>query len=165
MTWQPPTDDDLSRLREQLGRPVRGVHAIAARCACGAPAVVVTEPRLDDGTPFPTVYYLSLPSAVRAASRLEATGAMARYQQRLGEDKEALARYAAGHREYIHTRNTLGVVDEVHNVSAGGMPDRVKCLHALVAHSLAEGPGRNPVGDWALEESAWNLGTCECDRD
>jgi hypothetical protein len=30
------------------------------------------------------------------------------------------------------------------------MPDRVKCLHVLIAHSLAKGPGVNPLGDEAL---------------
>lgn len=160
-----PTSDDLVTLSAQLGRPVRGVHSIAARCACGAPAVVVTNPRLDDDTPFPTLYYLTLPSATRAASRLEASGAMARYQQRLAEDAIAARAYRAAHRRYIHTREQLGVVDETTAISAGGMPERVKCLHALIAHSLAEGPGANPVGDWALEESAWSIGVCECDTD
>ena len=41
-------------------------------------------------------------------------------------------------------------VPEVENVSAGGMPNRVKCLHSLIAHSLSAGPGVNPLGDEAL---------------
>lgn len=165
MRQAPASSDDLAALRRQLGRPVRGLHSIATRCVCGEPAVVVTKPRLDDTSPFPTLYYLTLPSAVRAASRLEASGAMARYQQRLAEDAAAAGAYRAAHRRYIHSREQLGVVDETTAVSAGGMPDRVKCLHALIAHSLAEGPGVNPVGDWALEESAWSIGVCECDAD
>ena len=88
----------------QLGRPARGVLGIAARCACGAPAVLVTSPRLPDGTPFPTVYYLSLPSAVVAMSTLEATGAMSRWQAELAEDPELAARYAQAHVAYLADR-------------------------------------------------------------
>ena len=159
------TAEDLVHLESQLGRPMRGLVGIAARCACGAPAVVVTEPRLPDGTPFPTLYYLSLPEATKEASRLEAAGKMAEYQQRLAEDDEARAAYAEAHESFLHTREAMGVVDEIAGISAGGMPDRVKCLHALMAHSLAVGPGVNPVGDWALADSAWSIEECQCSRD
>ena len=135
---------------------------IAARCACGAPAVVVTEPRLPDGTPFPTLYYLSLPEATKEASRLEAAGKMTEYQARLDDDEAARALYAAAHESFLHTRELMGVVDEISGMSAGGMPNRVKCLHALMAHALAVGPGVNPVGDWALADSAWSLEECQC---
>ncbi|MDA8900968.1 DUF501 domain-containing protein, partial [Pontimonas sp.] len=56
----------------------------------------------------------------------------------------------------------LGHVDEIHGISAGGMPTRVKCLHTLMAHSLSVGPGVNPVGDWALADAAWSVSTCQC---
>jgi hypothetical protein len=122
----------------------------------------VTEPRLPDGTPFPTLYYLSLPEGTKEASRLEAAGKMAEYQLRLETDDDARAHYQAAHESYLHTREELGVVDEIAGISAGGMPTRVKCLHALMAHSLAVGPGVNPVGDWALADSAWSIEVCEC---
>ena len=51
---------------------------------------------------------------------------------------------------------------DVVGISAGGMPDRVKCLHALVGHTLAAGPGVNPIGDLALERCAWSPTVCEC---
>lgn len=162
MTLAEPTADDLVALEAQLGRPMRGLVAIAARCSCGAPAVVVTEPRLPDGIPFPTLYYLSLPEATKEASRLEAAGKMVEYQQRLAEDEAARAAYQAAHESFLHTREAMGVVDEIVGISAGGMPDRVKCLHALMAHSLAVGTGINPVGDWALEDSAWSIEECQC---
>ncbi len=164
MVWQQPRDDDGQLLRLQLGRPMRGLHAIAARCVCNAPAVVVTPPRLDDGTPFPTLYYLSIPSGTKEASRLEAAGLMPRYEQRLAEDDHAMALYQRAHEDYLHKREQLGVVPEIEGISAGGMPTRVKCLHALIAHSLAEGPGVNPVGDWALADTQWSLEVCQCQQ-
>ena len=162
MTWEQASTDDIAVLERQLGRPMRGVHAIAARCACGDPAVVVTEPRVEDGTPFPTLYYLSLPEATKEASRLEAAGLMPTYEARLTDDIDAHRAYQSAHEDYLHKRSALGVVPEIEGISAGGMPTRVKCLHALIAHSLAEGPGMNPVGDWALEDASWSLEVCRC---
>lgn len=151
-----PTPADIATVTEQLGRPARGVVAIAARTADGTPAVVSTAPRLDDGTPFPTFYYLCHPDAVAAASRLEAAGVMARYNEMLASDEELRAAYAAAHTAYIADRERIGRVPELDGVSAGGMPVRVKCLHALIGHALAAGPGVNPIGDLALAESGWN---------
>jgi hypothetical protein len=160
--WETPTREDIRVLSLQLGRPVRGVIGIGARCVCGAPVVVVTAPRLDDGTPFPTLYYLSHPEANREASRLEAAGKMVEYGDRLHSDPEAAASYRGAHKSYIHSRENIDVVDEIRGISAGGMPERVKCLHALIAHRLAVGPGVNPVGDWAYEDSAWKAEVCSC---
>lgn len=162
-TGETPTSRDLDILRWQLGRPARGVLAIAARCVCGNPLVVATTPRLDDGTPFPTFYYLTAPPATREASRLEAAGKMAIYEQRLRDNPEAGELYRLAHESYLHARTHWGVVEEIEGITAGGMPHRVKCLHALMAHSLAEGPGVNPVGDWALDDSRWSREVCECD--
>lgn len=163
MTWESPTESDWDVLESQLGRPMRGLVGVAARCSCGAPAVVVTNPRLPDGTPFPTLYYLSLPSATREASRLEASGKMAVYESRLAADVDAREAYQLAHQQFLHTRSQLGIVDEIEGISSGGMPHRVKCLHALIAHSLAEGAGVNPVGDWALADANWSLERCQCD--
>jgi len=155
--------EDLAEVSRQLGRPARDVIAIAARCSCGAPTVVATRPRLADGTPFPTFYYLTHPAATAAASRLEAAGRMAQYQALL--EGETLERYRAAHAAYLRDREAHGRVPEIEGVSAGGMPDRVKCLHALIAHALAAGPGVNPIGDLALAESGWTPAVCECARD
>ncbi|MCR8669830.1 DUF501 domain-containing protein [Agrococcus sp. HG114] len=145
----------------QLGRTMRGVLGIGARCACGAPTVVVTSPRLPDGTPFPTFYYLTHPAATAAASRLEADGTMAALQERLA-DPEVAERYAAAHVAYLAAREAHGVVDEIAGISAGGMPTRVKCLHAVLAHSLAAGPGVNPIGDATLALADWSPERCAC---
>src|SRR5258708_1152223 len=57
---------DLTAITRQLGRVPRGLLGVAHRCPCGLPDVVQTAPRLPDGTPFPTLYYLTCPRAVAA---------------------------------------------------------------------------------------------------
>ena len=156
------TTADISEVSRQLGRPARGILAIAARCVCGNPVVVQTSPRLEDGTPFPTTYYLTHPAATAAVSTLEATGLMAKLQSNLAEDAELSAKYLLAHESYLRDRAKLGDVAELTGISAGGMPDRVKCLHALVAHSLAAGPEVNPIGDAALQLCSWSPDRCAC---
>lgn len=158
----PATDADLEVMREQLGRPMRGVVGIAARCACGNPTVVATEPRLPDGTPFPTFYYLTHPGATAAMSALEATHVMRELSDLLAEDAEIAASYRLAHEQYLADRAAYGEVDEIAGISAGGMPTRVKCLHAVAAHALAAGPGVNPIGDLALERADWSPERCTC---
>ena len=161
-----PGEIDVAVVTSQLGRPARGVIGIAARCLCGNPTVVATTPRLDDGTPFPTLYYLSHPAATSAVSTLEATGVMAELSALLvdenGAPTELATAYRAAHDSYLADRESIEVVDEIAGYSAGGMPDRIKCLHALVAHSLAAGPGVNPIGDLALARAGWTPDRCEC---
>jgi uncharacterized protein len=160
--FEPVSDQDIATVSAQLGRPARDVIGIAARCVCGAPTVVATAPRLADGTPFPTLYYLSHPAATAAMSQLEATQVMAEFNDMLGEDADLRSHYAAAHAAYLADREGIEVVHEISGFSAGGMPGRVKCLHALAAHSLAAGPGVNPIGDLALERSSWSPAVCEC---
>ena len=145
------SEDDLLCIEQQLGRQPRNVHAIAYRCPCGKPAVVETEPRLADGTPFPTFYYATCPRLTGAISTLESTGLMAQMNLRLDTDADLVGAYIAAHDHYLAARSALGIdVPEIDEISAGGMPDRVKCLHSLVAHSLVAGPHVNPLGDEAL---------------
>lgn len=160
--FSPPTTEDIRVVTRQLGRPARGVVGIAARCVCGAPTVVATAPRLDDGTPFPTLYYLSHPAATAAISTLEANGVMAEFTALLAENALLRADYALAHAEYLADRDSIESIPETEGISAGGMPDRVKCLHALAAHSLAAGPGVNPIGDLALDRATWSPTVCEC---
>jgi len=157
-----PTASDIEVVSAQLGRPARDIVGIPARCVCGNPLVVVTHPRLEDGTPFPTLYYLTQPAATQAASRLEAEGKMAEYQDRLAEDENARQAYRLAHETFLATRAQLGAIEEIEGISAGGMPTRVKCLHSLMAHSLSVGPGVNPVGDWALADTPWSREVCAC---
>ena len=154
---------DIAAVQQQLGRLPRGIVEIAARCPCGCPTVVRTLPRLPDGTPFPTSFYATCPRLTGAISTLEAQGMMREMTERLRHDPELAAAYAAAHEDYLRRRGELGEVPEIEGVSAGGMPTRVKCLHVLVAHSLAVGPGVNPLGDEALAALPqwWSNGCCQ----
>ncbi|MDR2453183.1 MAG: DUF501 domain-containing protein [Bifidobacteriaceae bacterium] len=158
------TERDLEIIAAGLGRPARGVVAVAARCACGAPLVTMTAPRLEDGTPFPTLYYLTHAGANSAIGRLESSGAMARMSEALAADPSLAAAHRAAHHAYLAVRRQLARVQEIEGVSAGGMPDRVKCLHALAAHALAAGPGVNVLGDQTLAAVAgeWRPDRCAC---
>ncbi|CAB4558766.1 unannotated protein [freshwater metagenome] len=126
--------------------------------------MVQTKPRLEDGTPFPTVYYLTLPAATSAVSTLEAEGLMTELQDRLSEDEDLARNYQSAHLSYLSDRAELGQVEEIDGISAGGMPTRVKCLHSLVAHSLAKGPGVNMIGDLALAACSWSPSRCVCEK-
>lgn len=165
-----PTARDLDTLSRQLGRPVRDVVAISARCVCGNPLVAATAPRLSNGTPFPTTFYLTHPVVTAAVSRLEAGGLMTEMNERLTADPELAAAYRGAHEAYLAAREEIGrragtgPVPEIDGVSAGGMPTRVKCLHVLVGESLALGPGVNPLGDEAIGALAewWTTDRCYC---
>jgi hypothetical protein len=143
----PLNPDDVASVARQLGRPPRGLRAVAHRCSCGLPDVVETDPVLDDGTPFPTLYWLTCPRARSAVGTLEGSGVMAQMSARLAGDADLADRYAAAHRDYVARRDEVRVLPGA--PGAGGMPERVKCLHVLVAHELAI--GINPLGREALD--------------
>ena len=154
--------EDRAVVAAQLGRPPRAMRAVAHRCPCGRPDVVETSPRLPDGTPFPTLYYLTCPKASAAVGRLEAAGVMREMADRLRSDPGLADGYRSAHEAYLARREQLGEVPEIAGISAGGMPGRVKCLHALLAHALAAGPGVNPLGDEtrAAVGPWWSDGPC-----
>lgn len=144
--------EDLDAVAAQLGREPRGVLAIAYRCPDGAPGVVKTAPKLPDGTPFPTLYYLTDPRLTAEASRQESAGVMREMTERLGTDEELAASYLRAHESYLAERNAIESLGT--DFTGGGMPDRVKCLHVLIAHSLAKGPGLNRLGDESVALAA-----------
>jgi hypothetical protein len=126
------------------------------------PDVVATMPRLADGTPFPTLFYLTCPRAVSACSTLESAGVMKEMSARLADDPALAAAYLAAHQDYLVRREAVEVVPEIAGTSAGGMPGRVKCLHVHLAHALGAGAGVNPFGDEviAMIEPWWRDGPC-----
>ena len=132
----------------QLSREPRGSQGVAHRCGCGLPDVVQTSPRLEDGTPFPTLYYLTCPRLASLIGTLESSGLMKEMTERLETDADLKAAYERAAEDYVGRRDALEVLVDV--PAQGGMPTRVKCLHVLIAHSLAVGPGVNPFGDEAL---------------
>ena len=154
------TEADRETVAEQLGRPPRAMRAVAHRCPSGHPSVIQTSPRLADGTPFPTLYYLTCPKLTALVSRLEASGLMRELTARLDTDPELAEAYLAAHRAYLAERDAIEPLGT--DVSAGGMPARVKCLHVHLAHALAVGPGVNPFGDQtlALLGAEWPSGEC-----
>lgn len=156
---------DAERAAAMIGRPLRGRSAAAVRCAWGLPAVLRVDPRLADGTPFPTVFWLACPLAVTHVARLESEGVMSALTDRLGDDAELAADYAEAHERYVALRDQLGP-PVPGDASAGGMPDRVKCLHSLYAHHLATGD--NPIGAWVaerVEPMACSAPCVGCDTD
>ena len=166
-----PVDSvDLAAVEQQLGRSPRAIHAVGHRCPCGLPDVVTTEPRLPSGTPFPTTYYLTCPRAASRIGTLEGSGLMKQMQDRLTADPDLATAYAAAHERYLAARAELArevgqSVPEIDGISAGGMPDRVKCLHVLAGQSLAQGRGINPLGDEVLDLLGhwWGEGPCVTD--
>jgi len=163
---------DEQAIERQLGRTPRGIAAIGHRCPCGQPDVVTTEPRLPNGTPFPTTYYLTCPRAASRIGTLEGGGLMKEMEGRIETDAELAAAYRAAHEAYLADRDELAdsagqSVPEIEGITAGGMPDRVKCLHVLAAHALAAGPGVNPLGDevLALLGDWWAPGPCASQHD
>ncbi|WP_083275323.1 DUF501 domain-containing protein [Pseudonocardia sp. HH130630-07] len=159
----PPAPADLDAVAHQLGRAPRGILAVGYRCPSGHPAVVRTAPRLPDGTPFPTLYYLTCPRLASRIGTLEADGRMKEMQDRLAVDADLAAAYRRAHESYLAERDAIEPLSTHPDVTAGGMPDRVKCLHVHVAHALAAGSGVNPFGDEALVElGAWWEPAGEC---
>ena len=124
--------------------------------------MVATEPRLEDGTPFPTTFYLTCPRAASLIGTLEASGLMRQMSDRLEEDPELATAYRRAHESYLEFRKAIGQVPEIDGVSAGGMPTRVKCLHVLAGQSLAQGRGANPLGDEVVDliGDFWASGPC-----
>lgn len=147
---RPPLDDhDAEVAARQLRRPLRSRGAVAVRCGWGLPAVLRVSPHLDDGTPFPTTFWLSCPLAASAVGTLEASGVMAELGERVRRDPDWSHAYRAAHERFLAFRTTLGPPLPNADASAGGMPERVKCLHALYGHHLATVD--NPVGAWVAE--------------
>lgn len=142
----------------QLGRPLRAFSKPLTRCHLGLPVVIEVPPVLDDGTPFPTHYWLSCPLAVRRVARIESRGDIARMEERAAADPEFERRLAGAHERYRLDRDGLIPQGATHRPSGGvgGASFGVKCLHAHYAdHSAgicAEEPRDNPVGELVAAE-------------
>lgn len=154
--------EDKAHIEAQLGREIRGAVEVAHYCVCGKPDVVKTSPRLPDGTPFPTMFYATCPKLTSAIGTLEANNVMKEMQDRLATDPELAENYRQAHESYLAEREAMEHVDEIAGITAGGMPDRVKCLHVLAGHALAKGPGVNRLGDevLALIDGCQAQGSC-----
>jgi hypothetical protein len=114
--------------------------------------VVENHPLMEDGAPFPTLFWLTCPLLVKRASRLEASGEMARLTESLGRDENLRERLTDAVDRYRARRDAHLVITESGGPPGGG-PDRVKCLHAHLAHELADPP--NPIGALTLAQAEW----------
>ncbi|MGH8927639.1 MAG: DUF501 domain-containing protein [Acidimicrobiia bacterium] len=136
----------------QLGRPLRAASTPVVRCHLGLPVVVEVPPILDDGTPFPTRFWLTCPLAVRRIARIESRGDIKQIDERATTEPEFGARLKAAHERYEREREALIPPDAVHRPTGGvaGASAGVKCLHAHYADFAAgrsSGSGENPVGE------------------
>jgi hypothetical protein len=147
-------DHSLDRhvVERQLGRPVRGRWTVARRCHLGVPMVIENYPRLEDGTPFPTLFWLTCPMLVKRMSQLEGAGWTAELGEDIARDSDLRARFSGALESYRTRRDAQEVIEDAGGPPGGG-PDRVKCLHAHLAHELAAPP--NPIGGRALARSGW----------
>lgn len=132
-----------------IGRPLQAASAAAVRCAWGLPAVLRVDPRTRNGTPFPTLFWLACPLANSHVGRLEAEGHMRGLNERLAADDELRRAYQDAAERFVALRDQLGE-PLPGGPTAGGMPERVKCLHSLYAHELATGD--NPIGAWVATQ-------------
>lgn len=165
----PATDEDMAAVEAQLGRFPRGMVAVGARCVCGQPLTTVTRPLVEGKIPFPTTFYLTHPGATKAISHVEAAGRLTELTEQLSEDDELAAGYQRAHEAYLAVRDELATrlgdsQEHIQGITAGGMPERVKCLHAILAQTLAMGPGVNPVGDLIMREirEEFDPNVCRC---
>ncbi|WP_018143542.1 DUF501 domain-containing protein [Alloscardovia criceti] len=165
----PATSADVEEVQRQLGRFPRGMVAVGARCVCGQPLTTVTRPLVDGKIPFPTTFYLTHPVATKAISHVEANGRLTELTAQLEQDEELAAGYTRAHELYLSVRNELAArlgdsQEHIEGITAGGMPTRVKCLHAILAQTLAMGPGVNPVGDLIMGEikDEFDPNVCRC---
>ena len=138
--------NDRATASAQIGRPVRSEVEVELRCPLDLPIVISVPPLLEDGTPFPTRYWLSCPLAQKRVGRLEAAGGV-RAMDRLIEANSAFAAdMEAAHERYAVERDVLVPADVPHRPSGGvaGSSGGIKCLHAHLADKLAG--NSNPVG-------------------
>lgn len=141
--------DDRAVVAAQIERQPRSAIEVTARCHLGLPVVIAVPPHLDDGTPFPTTYWLTCPLAVRRISRLESQGGVKAAEARLGADPALAARHNATMERYRADRDSL--IDETidrprPSGGVAGAVAGVKCLHAQYADHAADND--NVVGEW-----------------
>lgn len=134
---------DLLTVRRQLGREPTIPFTVVARCPGGHPLVIRNEPFDPNGDPFPTLFWLTCPGAVRAVAQLESQGAIAAFNGRAETDVEFARALEAAHREYADERARWHP-DAGAFGGVGGTRTGVKCLHAHYANHLAGGV--DPVG-------------------
>jgi exopolyphosphatase/guanosine-5'-triphosphate,3'-diphosphate pyrophosphatase len=139
---------DLGIVAEQLGREPTVPFTVVARCPGEHPLVTRNRPFDADGRPFPTLFWLTCPDAVRAVSRLESAGAIAELNDRIRADADFAFAVERVHAEHARERARDDARAEAFG-GVGGTRTGLKCLHAHYANHLAGGD--DPVGRWTAE--------------
>jgi hypothetical protein len=145
--------DDRAVVAAQLERPPRSPIEVVARCHLDLPVVIAVPPYLDDGTPFPTRYWLTCPLAVRRIGRLESVGGVKEAEQRIADDTALVRRHEATMARYASDRDSLidsSRVGPRPHGGVGGAAGGVKCLHAHYADYAAGND--NVVGEWTAPD-------------
>ena len=137
---------DRAVIAGELGRQPHDLTGIAARCPFGYPAVVETAPILSDGTPNPTLLYLSCPAVATAVSRVESGGAVRRMRtacRREGPLRRLLLEITGLYRERRSDLAGDGSDTTAQTARLGAGiggpegPEVASCLHAYAAALLA----------------------------
>lgn len=160
-TMEPLGEQDAAIVPLLLGRPADACHAVAARCACGIPSVVVPRPvhGREGRKVFTTLFWLTCPFLARMAAALEAEGMVRAISEEID-----MAELEAATSNYIKNRLVLcdalgidllklpaGIAKSLRDTGIGGIrdPRGLKCLHLHLAHFLAT--GENPAGRRVME--------------
>lgn len=152
--------DERAVVAAQLGRQPRSPIDVVARCHLTLPTVIAVPPHLEDGTPFPTRFWLTCPLAVRRIGRIESRGGVQAAEARIATDAAFASRHDAAMDRYAEDRDALIAGDAPpHRPSGGvgGAAQGVKCLHAHFADHAAAND--NPVG----EDTAARILPLDCD--
>jgi hypothetical protein len=147
----------------QLGREPRGSWRAVSRCRHGAPVVIATRPELEDGEPFPTLYWLTCPTLSERVSALESEGAAEKWSTRLSTDRDLADAMRSADEVYRRLRQAESIdSDRCAMVGIAGQRDplKTKCIHAHVAAYLAG--VADPIGDAVLSEMEWECDDARC---
>ena len=145
--------NDTDVIAAQIGRIPRSPIIVSARCHLGLPVVITVPPHLDDGTPFPTRYWLTCPLAVIRVSRIESTGGVKQAEARIDHDPEFAAQHEAAMARYRAERDAQIPPNRAGPRPSGGVAGArrgVKCLHSHYADHAVGNP--NPVGRMTAED-------------
>ncbi len=160
----PPNTDRLAALvARQVGRAPRTPWRVAASCVHDFPTVIASPSRLDDGTPFPTLYWLTCPYLADAASAAESAGELAEWDALVADDADLALALGAVDLELRERRVAeSGGVDECGAVGVAGQESRTaaKCIHARIALVLVGID--DPIGEALLERVGPSCGDSRC---
>ena len=145
----------------QLDRSLRSDVEVVSSCHFNLPAVIKVPSNLDDGTPFPTSYWLTCPMYNKKVGSLESQGLIKELDKQLNENEDLKKLWSGRQRSYEEERNKAKKKNEEEIIPTGGVGgtnESIKCLHAHLADELAT--GKNHIGKIVIE----SVGGFNCDE-